>query len=141
MNPVLISLSVVISYVIGVALTLVILDADIEKQGWLGHFITIIGIALGAIMVVFQIGRQHKNELALLKENRREELKLRVYDEFHLAMNKTHEATLDVGLYVFNMPYEFEFIDQRLAQGVDFLPAKKRAKSLASYTIRRIHVL
>lgn len=58
----------------------------------IGHALTIIGIVGAAVMVVWQLGRQHRSSLLLQRENARNKLKLQLHEQLVLKVRKLSDA-------------------------------------------------
>ena len=56
-----------------------------------GPLITILGIFVPASLIIWQIGRQHKNNIELQRENSREKLKLELYTEYRKTISKASD--------------------------------------------------
>jgi hypothetical protein len=59
-----------------------------------GPLITLLGIVVSASLIIWQIGRQHKNNFELQRENYREKLKLEIFSEFRKTIS---EASNKIG--------------------------------------------
>lgn len=67
--------------------------ADFE----LDSILTIVGIVIGAILLVWQMGRQHKNNLKLQKENFRDKLKLEIYQKLGEKISRASDKSSKIG--------------------------------------------
>lgn len=74
----------------------------------IGHGLTVIGIIGAAVMVVWQLGRQHRSSLLLQRDNAREELKLPQHKVLIQRMRKLSPANVKAGLYAFMIPFNLE---------------------------------
>jgi hypothetical protein len=106
--------------------------ADVEtvsesvRPWWLGDLITIFGIFAGAGIIFWQLGRQHKNELKIQKENYREQLRLQIYQEFSEVLEEANNRTVQVGVYVTLIPMQFRTCLYQVASGIKPAPLKDR---------------
>jgi hypothetical protein len=57
-----------------------------------------------ALTVVFQLRKQHKNSLALQRENAREALKLRIYETLVSRIRAVADANIAAAIYAFGIP-------------------------------------
>ncbi len=104
-----------------------ITEVEAHRPWWLGDLITIIGIFAGAAMIVFQLGRQHKNELKIQKENYREQLRLEIYQEFSKILEEANDKTSDVGMYAFLIHTNFKIYINQANSGLNPAPLRSRA--------------
>lgn len=101
------------------------------KPWWLGDLITLLGIAISATTILYQLRRQHKNELALQKENFREKLRLKVYREFSPALKAANGKIGSARMYAFRIPTQIKLHLDLLSTGINPPPIKERAKEFA----------
>ncbi len=92
-----------------------------------GHALTVIGLIVGAVTVVCQLGRQHKNSLALQKENCREELKLRVFEILVKRTRSLTHASVEAGLYAIQIPIHLDIYRYQCSLGISPMPVTDRA--------------
>ena len=101
------------------------------RPWWLGDLITFLGVvvgaAIGAGMIVYQLGRQHKNELSLQKENFREKLRLEVYQEFSPVLVEATEKIISTRVYTSSIPGGIKVYLDLLNAGLSPAPLKERA--------------
>lgn len=95
------------------SLLLVVLVLYLSFAGWppgelwwkqnaaaiIGTLITASGLVLGATVVVYQLGVQHASSMSLLREGKREELKLKIYEEMMDKVATYIEASRDARSY------------------------------------------
>ena len=93
----------------------------------IGYGITFLGIIVAAGVVVWQIGRQHKDSLALQRDNAREELKLRVHGLLVQRIRKLSDANVSAGMYAFMIPMTLETIQEQFARGLPPSSVRQRA--------------
>jgi hypothetical protein len=69
-------------------------DATATDQGpwWLGPLVTVLAAVIGASAIVWQLGRQHRNESLQQTENYKNQLKLQVYQEFASRVSVASDA-------------------------------------------------
>ena len=97
------------------------------RPWWLGDLITIIGIFGGAAMIVWQLSRQHNNELKIQKENYRERLRLQIYQEFSKDLTNANASTIEAGMYAFLIPTNIKNYIGQNNLGINPTPVKSRA--------------
>lgn len=93
--------------------------------------LTALGLIAAAGTVVWQMRRQHKNSLALQRENAREALKLRIYETLVLRIRALSDASIEAKMYAFLIPPAIEsFLREKSAA---FQPSlvKQRAPTFA----------
>lgn len=98
-----------------------------DRPWWLGDLITVLGIFAGAGMIIWQLGRQHKNELKIQKENCREQLRLEIYQEFSKTLEEASEKNSDVGMYAFLIPMSLNIYINQIGSGFNPVPVMSRA--------------
>ena len=69
------------------------------RPWWIGDLLTVISIFAGIGIIVFQLNRQHKNDIEAEKESHRDQLRLEVYQEFSTALDNTNNKTSDAKMY------------------------------------------
>jgi hypothetical protein len=79
--------------------TLTVVDKSDQAPWWLTPILTAALGLLATMTVVFQIGRQRRNELELQAENYRNELRLEVYREFSEFLKTTADPIAKAGTY------------------------------------------
>jgi hypothetical protein len=79
-----------------------------EGPWWAGHLIAVLAAILGALMIVWQIGRQRRNEIASQLENFKIGLRLQVYQEFSARLSSASAALGSAGMYAFAAPRHME---------------------------------
>jgi hypothetical protein len=73
---------------------------DDKGPWWIGDLLTVLGIIVGALMIVFQLGRQQRHESAMQKDNFREQLRLEIYQEFSKVLVEASDKMAKVSSYV-----------------------------------------
>jgi len=106
--------------------------ADSSRPWWIGDLITIFGIVVGAGLILYQLGRQHKNELRIQQENYREKLRLEIYQEFSKVLEEANDKTSDVGMYAFIIPTHFKVYMAQLNAGLKPAPLRARAREFSN---------
>lgn len=93
----------------------------------IGHGLTVVGLVVGAITVVCQLGRQHKNSIALQRENTREALKLRVFEILVKKTRNLSHAASEAGMYAFQIPIHLDIHEYQRSLGLFPIPLSERA--------------
>lgn len=80
------------------------------QQGpwWIGPLVTIVAAVIAATMIVYQLGRQHKNESVRQTENFKGQLRLQVYQEFSTRLSTATDAIGTAAMYAFTCPMHAE---------------------------------
>ena len=97
------------------------------RPWWIGDLLTLVAVVVGALMIVYQLGRQHSSEMALQKENFREQLRLQVYQEFSPALQDASQKTISATSYASRILANVTLYRQLLQSGVNPAPIKERA--------------
>lgn len=97
----------------------------------IGHGLTLIGIIVGILIVIWQLGRQHKSSLLLQRENAREELKLRLHEILVQKVRKLSHANTAAAMYAFSIPFNLKIYQDQLSQGLRPSPVKERTPELS----------
>lgn len=107
-------------------------DATTTDQGpwWLGPLVTIIAAVIGAGAIVWQLGRQHRNESLRQTENFKSQLKLQVYQEFASRLSVASDAVQSTAMYAFTAPTHVEVFTSQAANGLTPAPIADRALKL-----------
>jgi len=71
---------------------------------WVAQVIPIASIVVGFLIVLLQLNRQHKNQLALQQENHKKQLLLEIHREFTKVSEKCSQITIDTGIYIYTIP-------------------------------------
>jgi hypothetical protein len=100
-----------------------------EGPWWVGHLITALAAILGAMMIVWQIGRQRRNEIEAQRENYKIELRLHVYQEFSTKLLRTSDLLGSAGMYAFCIPQHMSLAAHGEVNGQP-QPVSDRAKQL-----------
>jgi hypothetical protein len=98
---------------------------------WLPHFVTLLGVFIAAVMIVYQLGRQHANESARLNENFKGQLKLQIYQEFSQRLSSASSAVGATGLHAMFSQTNMATYAWRVEQGMNPKPIANRAMDLA----------
>ena len=104
-------------------------EANPTGQGpwWLGPLVTVVAAVIGAGAIVWQLGRQHRNESQRQAENFKGQLKLQVYQEFSTRLSTASDAVQTVAMYAFTAPTHVEIYNSQVAQGFTPAPIADRA--------------
>ncbi|WP_434049113.1 hypothetical protein [Marinobacter salarius] len=92
-----------------------------------GHFLTLIGIIVGAIIVVWQIGRQHRSSLELQKRNSQEALKLEIYKTLTLRLRDVTRTNVTAMMYAVNIPSRIEIFQNSIKKNMPLPFPRERA--------------
>lgn len=95
------------------------------------HLLTLIGIALATIMVVWQLRRQHRSSLLLQRDNAREALKLKLHELLVTRVRALSSANAKASMYAFMIPDNIENYQRQLANGIQAAPVRQRALELS----------
>ena len=122
-------LSVALAFAALCTTTTVLADSGQSSDGpwWVGHTITAITATLGALMIVWQIGRQRRNEIAAQLENYKIGLRLQVYQEFAARLSTGSDALGSAGMYAFCVPMHIQMASSGTSNG-QAQPVADRAK-------------
>jgi hypothetical protein len=74
-----------------------------KRPWWIGDLLTVISILAGVGLIVFQLNKQHQNDIKSQKENSRDQLRLEVYEEFSKHLSEANSKTSNAGMYAFNL--------------------------------------
>jgi hypothetical protein len=92
----------------------------------IGSLLTLIGIVVATITVVWQLGRQHRSVLQLQRDNAREDLKLRLHELLVAKVRKLNRANTQAAMYAFMIPFNIENYNYQLALGAKPAPMEQR---------------
>lgn len=95
-------------------------------------FTTLISFLGSALLIIWQMGRQHKNSLKLQQENFRAELRLQIYKEIGQKISDASEKILKVGNMVQAIGLSFDTYFQVLSLGITPSPIPDREKRIQS---------
>lgn len=110
-----------------------ILKEENKRPWWLGDILTVLSIVIGGIVIIYQMRRQHENELKVQKENHRDKLRLEIYQEFSSVLSLANEKNSDVGMYVFFIPIHLKTYRDQIATGFTATPVSDRVLLLQQY--------
>lgn len=118
--------------VIATAATAAAATETTTDQGpwWLGPFVTVLAAVIGASAIVWQLGRQHRNESLRQTENFKSQLKLQVYQEFASRLSVASDAVQSTAMYAFTAPTHVEIYTSQAANGLTPAPITDRALKL-----------
>lgn len=110
----------------------VAVEAGSSDQGpwWLSPLVTVLAAVIGAGAIVWQLGRQHRNESQRQTENFKGQLKLQVYQEFSSRLATTAEAVQAAAMYAFAAQSHLEIYTSQIASGFTPAPINDRAPKL-----------
>jgi hypothetical protein len=101
------------------------------RPWWIGDLITLLGIVVGVIIVIYQLGRQHKSELKLQRENYREHLRLNIYQQFSKLLDAAIHKNIDSHLYASMIPMHVHTYCDVIKKGFSHSPLEDRAAELS----------
>jgi len=101
------------------------------RPWWVGDLITLLGILVGVIIVIYQLGRQHRSQLKLQRENYREQLRLKIYQQFSKLLDMAVHKNIDSSLYAFHIPGNVQIYRGQLKDGFSPSPLRDRASELS----------
>lgn len=100
------------------------------RPWWLGDLINIFGIIIGVVIVVFQLGRQHRNGLNQQKENHREQFRIQIYQEFSRLLGIASEKISHSKMYAFLIPTHVHIYHDQISKGFNPSPLPDRVMEL-----------
>lgn len=100
-------------------------------QDTTSNLITVLGILVAALMVVWQLGRQHRDSLMRQRDNAREELKVRLHELLVQKVRDLTEAIVSAKMYAFLIPAHLEGLEHQRKLGIQPRPSEKRADEFA----------
>lgn len=101
------------------------------RPWWIGDLLTVLSIFAGVGLIVFQLNRQHINDVETQKENNRDQLRLEIYQEFSLGLKNTNNKTSDAGMYAFLLTSNITNYTEQIGLGVIQPPLKYRANEFS----------
>lgn len=106
-------------------------ESSENRPWWIGDLLTVLGIIAGAGIIVFQLNKQHKNDIEVQKENYREKLRLDVYQEFYNCLENANHKASDISMYAFLIDSNMQNYIQQRASGISPPAIKARAKEFS----------
>lgn len=88
---------------------------------------TIVAAVIAALMIIVQLGRQHKNELERQEKATRSALKLEIYQEISQVMTTANDALIEAGGLARSTPLRASSYSSQKAMGWDIPPMADRA--------------
>lgn len=101
------------------------------RPWWIGDLITLLGILVGIVIVIYQLGRQHRNELKLQRENYGEQLRLSIYQQFSRIMDAAVHKQIDSYLYASRILIHVQTYCDAVKKGGSHSPLKDRTEELS----------
>ena len=102
-----------------------VVAADFE----LDSIVNIVGIVIGAMLLVWQMGRQHKNNLKLQKENFRDELKLEIYQKLGEKISLASDKRIKISTMARTTAISLDSYFFMLSSGVQPKPVPERVQN------------
>lgn len=91
----------------------------------------VLPVLLGALIVVWQVGRQHRSGLELQRENLKDEQRLRLFDDLSMKLAEAESAVVALGLSGLLVPNALKaFIQQSALLGFEPAPVDHRSADL-----------
>ena len=94
---------------------------------WLGHVVTFAGIVVAALMIVYQLGRQHANETERQAENFKGQLRLQIYQEFDARLAAAADTAGAAAMYAMTSHTHTAIFGKQVAKGINPSPIPDRA--------------
>ena len=88
--------------------------------------ITLLGILVSASLIIWQLGRQHKNNIELQRENNREKLKLEIYTEYRKTISKASDKVGSAGTNARLIVTHFNIYVDQISKGITPMPISDR---------------
>ena len=105
----------------------IIIKENGKDMPWLIQVITTLcGFVLSAMLIIWQMRRQHKIGLQLQQENSREALRLKIYQTLDKQIRKVNEAAVTASGYLTFLPTNIKNKAFVLSKGVKLSPLKER---------------
>jgi hypothetical protein len=96
-----------------------------------GFGVNVVGFIAAARMVVWQLGKQHKNSLVQQRENAREALKLRIYEALVQRIRTCSDAFGEAKMYAFGILPAIESFQREQSAGYQPSPLKQRVPTFS----------
>lgn len=96
------------------------------------QMITVSGIVIAALIVIWQMGRQHKSNLALQQENYREQLRLQIYKTLETHIEEVTNVSIDAGSYASGIYTNLKNYIDNLSLELSQSPLKERAQEFGN---------
>lgn len=93
-----------------------------------GPIIYLFGIIVSAFLIIWRMGRQHKNNIELERENNREKLKLEIYSEYRKKISEASNKTVSVGAQARTIVSNLNIWSERISKGMPPSPISDREK-------------
>ena len=101
------------------------------RPWWLGDLLNIFGIIIGILIVVYQLGKQRRNELTVQKENHREQFRIQIYQEFSKLLGIAVEKNIHSKMYAFHIPMNVHNYRDQNKKSFSPAPLRDRAMELS----------
>lgn len=90
--------------------------------------IQLFGIIAGTLAIIWQINRQHKNNLKLQKENYKDKIKLEIYQVLGSKIRVANNKCTKLNTYIKFAPVSLELYVNSVSHGVKVKPVEERAE-------------
>jgi hypothetical protein len=97
----------------------------------IGDGLKVLGLIAAAGTVVWQLRKQHRNSLALQRENAREALKLRIDETLVQRIRALSDANIEAAIYAFGMIPAIENFQREQSAGNKPAPPEQRAPTFS----------
>jgi len=98
----------------------------------IGDGLKVLGLIAAVATVVWQLRRQHKNSLALQRENAREALKLRIYETLVQRIRALSDANIEAAMYAFGILPAIENFRRGHSAGNQPTPVEQRVSTFSA---------
>jgi len=109
-----------------------ILERQVSKQNDFdyGPLSTLLGITVSVALIIWQIGRQYKNNIELQRENNREKLKLEIYSDYRKRITEAQQKIISASTKAQAMVDDLKFNLAQIQRGGSPLSISGRAKDM-----------
>ncbi len=101
------------------------------RPWWIGDLITVLGILISVVIVIFQLGRQHRNNLKQQRENYREQFRLSIYQKFSKLINAAVQKQVASYSYASRILENVRTYHDGIKEGFPHSPLKERPEELS----------
>lgn len=101
------------------------------RPWWIGDLLTVLSILVGVGLIIFQLNRQHKNDIETQKENNRDQLRLEIYQEFSKCLDNANNKTMKAGMFAFMLTSNVSNYLNQINLGINTPPLKYRANEFS----------
>ena len=98
----------------------------------IGDGLKVLAVIAATYTVVWQLRKQHKNSLALQRENAREALKLRIYETLLQRIRALSDANIEAAIYAFGILPTMENFQREHSAGNQPAPMEQRVPAFSA---------